>query len=349
MSNLICSSAKFIFVVHNQTELVILKPDGSHVASHTIEERVCSIASNPDNDLISLAVKKNVKQQKDSKNPNVFVYSVNEADGGITKVFEKCLPHETYQMEFVTRNDKKCLIAMNAGDLDCINLDDGSHTTLLGHIATATSFDISPSNDLIITTDRDARIRISYYPETYDIKAFGFFHEEFVPTAIFVDSDTIISADADGQVAKWNTEGKLLAKNSIYAKESIIRRIVKCNDSVAVIAEGLNKVLLINPESLQISSEIEINSQPVDISVDCNKNLWIAAMNNVYKLTNDLVEIQPSIFNNTELDFDTFSYKNQRVNSKQIIKKSDKGSDIFNHWRHPQKTATPYKEKPKLE
>jgi tRNA (guanine-N(7)-)-methyltransferase subunit TRM82 len=51
-------------------------------------------------------------------------------------------------------------------------------TLILGHTSLLTSFILSEDEKYIITSDRDEHIRVSWYPQGYNIEAFCLGHRE---------------------------------------------------------------------------------------------------------------------------------------------------------------------------
>lgn len=83
---------------------------------------------------------------------------------------------------------------------------------------------MTPNSDLI-TADRDCKIRVSRYPESYVIKSFCLGHEEYVllihacfiqwrfisrVALLSVPEQRIVSAAGDGTIRLWAMDGKQL-------------------------------------------------------------------------------------------------------------------------------------------
>ncbi|KAJ1815654.1 hypothetical protein LPJ75_002293, partial [Coemansia sp. RSA 2598] len=85
---------------------------------------------------------------------------------------------------------------------------------LLGHVSILCSvgFSYSPKS-YVLTCDRDEKLRVSKYPNAYNIQAFGLGHREFVTsvaTAAFAPEIAVTGA-GDGTVRLWRLEtGDLL-------------------------------------------------------------------------------------------------------------------------------------------
>ncbi|KAG9012180.1 tRNA (guanine-N(7)-)-methyltransferase non-catalytic subunit trm82 [Tulasnella sp. JGI-2019a] len=86
-------------------------------------------------------------------------------------------------------------------------------TLILGHTSVITAFTLTPSNEYIITGDRDEHIRVSWYPLGYNIERYCLGHKKYV-SALHIplfSEDTLISGGGDPELFVWNwTLGTLL-------------------------------------------------------------------------------------------------------------------------------------------
>ncbi|KAJ2554289.1 hypothetical protein EV175_002637 [Coemansia sp. RSA 1933] len=92
------------------------------------------------------------------------------------------------------------------------------HEVLLGHVSIICDVKFTLSTpaapqQYILTCDRDEKIRVSKYPNSYNIQAFCLGHTEFVTTistAAFAP-ESVVSGSGDGTVRLWNVaSGRLL-------------------------------------------------------------------------------------------------------------------------------------------
>ena len=54
-------------------------------------------------------------------------------------------------------------------------------TLVLGHASLLTTFLLTPDEQYIITADRDEHIRVSWFPQGYNIERYCLGHEKYVP------------------------------------------------------------------------------------------------------------------------------------------------------------------------
>jgi WD40 repeat protein len=82
-------------------------------------------------------------------------------------------------------------------------------TLLLGHFSSVTSMTLDHTAQHIVTADRDEKIRVSRYPNAYNICTFCLGHTQFVskvlvPHSSHVTVPCVISAGGDGTVRAWH-------------------------------------------------------------------------------------------------------------------------------------------------
>lgn len=89
-------------------------------------------------------------------------------------------------------------------------------TVPLGHYATIIDFIITPKSKdldtrLMITADKDQRIRCSYWPDAFNIHSFFLGHSEFVTSLCLIESSLfnkfyLVSGAGDGTLILWDIE-----------------------------------------------------------------------------------------------------------------------------------------------
>ncbi|KAJ2793403.1 hypothetical protein H4R20_006549 [Coemansia guatemalensis] len=115
------------------------------------------------------------------------------------------------------------LIADKSGDVYRVptTAEDSSSTQteekpepLLGHVSILCDIKFSfGKRPYVLTCDRDEKLRISKYPNSYNIEAFGLGHKEFVTSVATMQAEPSIAAtgSGDGTVRLWEiTSGRLL-------------------------------------------------------------------------------------------------------------------------------------------
>ena len=98
------------------------------------------------------------------------------------------------------------LVADKSGDVFRfdLNSEDQDGQCLMGHLSMLLDIKLSKCGKFIITCDRDEKIRVSHYPNAYNIHNFCLGHTDFV-TCIALHQDTfLVSGSGDGTLRLWN-------------------------------------------------------------------------------------------------------------------------------------------------
>jgi WD40 repeat protein len=104
--------------------------------------------------------------------------------------------------------NKFLLIADKSGDvyktdlsMDNNNLILTSDDCIMGHLSMLLDISFIQTNEnqqFILTADRDEKIRLSHYPNAYNIQGYCLGHTEFVSHIKSIDQNHILSASGDG-------------------------------------------------------------------------------------------------------------------------------------------------------
>lgn len=122
------------------------------------------------------------------------------------------VPRSASRIRFTVDN-AKLLVADKSGDVIIYDItSENSGTKILGHLSLL--LDVLQTNDsrYIISSDRDEKIRVSCYPNTYNIQTYCLGHKEFVNHIELLPHDDkyLTSTSGDGTVKIWDyIDGKL--------------------------------------------------------------------------------------------------------------------------------------------
>lgn len=122
------------------------------------------------------------------------------------------LPRSASKIRFTTDN-KQILVADKSGDALIYDLksDDSKGDKILGHLSLLLDILQTQDNKFIITSDRDEKVKVSCYPNTYNIQTYCLGHKEFVNHIELLPHDVqyLLTTSGDGTVKLWNyTDGK---------------------------------------------------------------------------------------------------------------------------------------------
>lgn len=107
-----------------------------------------------------------------------------------------------------------------ASSLNLRNDQTQAEVLILGHFSTVTSLALKDS--LIASADRDAKLRISRFPDSFVIESFCIAHQDFITCVQWIGAKRIISGAGDGTLRCWNAaDGSLL--NTVDIRDHIAR------------------------------------------------------------------------------------------------------------------------------
>ncbi|RZF48648.1 hypothetical protein LSTR_LSTR010738 [Laodelphax striatellus] len=122
-------------------------------------------------------------------------------------ISNRCLQKRANKVRF-SPNCDSIVVADKSGDVFLFSvknpLDPG--ILILGHLSMLLDVIVSPDEQFIITCDRDEKIRVSLYPNAYNIQTYCLGHEEFVTSLQLLphSQDILISTSGDGSVKLWD-------------------------------------------------------------------------------------------------------------------------------------------------
>ncbi|XP_065183480.1 tRNA (guanine-N(7)-)-methyltransferase non-catalytic subunit WDR4-like [Sycon ciliatum] len=217
----------------------------------------------------------------DGRNVNVFCTT------SWTKVHHWPAKRRVCTLRFSSHGED-LLLADKTGDIyrfKCREEFSESGELILGHISVLLDIGISLDNRHIFSCDRDDKIRVSRYPNAYNIEAFCLGHTQFV-SCIATSAkypECIFSGSGDSSIIMWQyRSGSLLSKLELPEKEPVC---VLAGSSTGCIAAAQEKSLLIHivavdDGSLRIRQSIAVQHTVVSMSFSQDANtLWVAVNN----------------------------------------------------------------------
>lgn len=129
------------------------------------------------------------------------------------KVKTFIFPRSASKIRF-TSNNSQILVADKSGDVLLYDVSsEESGEKLLGHFSLLLDVLQSKDERHIITCDRDEKIRVSRFPNTYNIETYCLGHKEFVNHIEFLPHNEkyLTSSSGDGTVKCWNYVNGTLA------------------------------------------------------------------------------------------------------------------------------------------
>ncbi|PVU96404.1 hypothetical protein BB561_001189 [Smittium simulii] len=229
----------------------------------------------------------------------------------------------------------------------CDKNDEFKPVTILGHISILTDIKVAletnsgdngtvVNREIIVSSDRDEKIRLSYYPNSYNIKGYCMGHTEFV-TCLEIPKfapQVIISGAGDSTCRVWDiNSGKnlqtinllqqLSSLNHGNKKEFGVLSVVSSKNGstsadsaqpnlVAVIVENVAAVLIYeynkadmdnsqSPLKLVCLHELPKNNVPVSVCFDNQDHLWVSFAMDTSNLASSLVSVYKYDISSTSL------------------------------------------------
>ncbi|KAJ8727571.1 hypothetical protein PYW07_001690 [Mythimna separata] len=203
------------------------------------------------------------------------------------------IPRSASKIRFTVDNSQ-ILVADKSGDVLIYDVKkENSGTKLLGHLSLL--LDVLQSNDTkcVISCDRDEKIRVSCFPNTYNIQTYCLGHKEFVNHIEFLPhSDKFLtSSSGDGTIKIWDySEGRLI--HTIDTSNDVNDDQLKQN-FINIMDEGGIEVTTL-PIVHYTVSNIDDNTSVLAATVHMFNAVLIYTVNNVenqfsYKLEEKLI------------------------------------------------------------
>lgn len=118
------------------------------------------------------------------------------------------------------------IVADKSGDVYLHTLSDFGKPgeLILGHVSMLLDVLITPDEKFIITCDRDEKIRVSCFPNAYNINSYCLGHDDFVTCINLIDQTHLLSGSGDGTFKIWDyKKGEELFSYSVKNDVSSLR------------------------------------------------------------------------------------------------------------------------------
>ncbi|CAK9831051.1 tRNA (guanine-N(7)-)-methyltransferase non-catalytic subunit wdr4 [Anthophora retusa] len=120
-------------------------------------------------------------------------------------LLNKVLPRAASKVQFTPNND--IVVADKTGDAYLFsNQQSDNGALLLGHLSMLLDVLVTEDERYIITTDRDEKIRVSMFPNSYNIVSYCLGHRKFVTNILELphDKTVLMSCGGDGTFILWD-------------------------------------------------------------------------------------------------------------------------------------------------
>jgi len=117
-------------------------------------------------------------------------------------------PRKVSSLTFTSRN--RLVVADKAGDcyeysfLKATAETEEKGKMILGHLSYILDVVVTQDEKFIITSERDEKIRVSRFPNAYNIHNFCLGHTEFVTSLVLLPSNLLLSGSGDATIRLWD-------------------------------------------------------------------------------------------------------------------------------------------------
>ncbi|CAF0977169.1 unnamed protein product [Brachionus calyciflorus] len=136
-----------------------------------------------------------------------------------TKIFQK-----RAAKLLVNQEETTVILGDKTGDVYSLSLNDlenNEFKLIMGHLSMLTDMRLSSDEKFLLTSDRDEKIRISHYPNTYNIFGYLLAHKEFVMQFEFLNNSNLLSVSGDSKLILWDL--KTLKPHQIIDVKSFLK------------------------------------------------------------------------------------------------------------------------------
>ncbi len=156
----------------------------------------------------------------------------------------------------------------------------------------------------VITADRDEKIRISHYPNCYEIHQFCLGHTELVIWIQLLSNELLVSAGADGTIRLWSVENGTclctMKTGSVAASEDGADATVRMPNSCAVVSPTRFWVSFEGSSTISLY-EVQNGKDIVEIETK-NVNSAVFSLTFINQQLVALVNDEPNLRNLTNTD-----------------------------------------------
>ena len=162
-----------------------------------------------------------------------------------------------------------------AGDAYAYNLESQGQRLLLGHTASMLT-GICVVDNLLLTADRDEKIRISAFPRTVTVEGFLLGHEAYITAVVATPEGVVLTTSGDHSIRVWNLKNQsqvFVLSFGSDEKESLIPADMCLNEDSSILAVvfdmskrfDIYRINAHNETKLALIQSVECASQPLGV------------------------------------------------------------------------------------
>ncbi|XP_062597190.1 tRNA (guanine-N(7)-)-methyltransferase non-catalytic subunit wdr4-like [Saccostrea cucullata] len=183
-----------------------------------------------------------------------------------------------------TQDEQNLLVADKWGDVFRFSVTEPEKEgqLLLGHLSMLLDILTTKRDKYVVTADRDNKVRISNYPNSYNVHSFCLHHTEYVSSLVYnEDQDSIISGSGDGSLVVWNMDGQVLSQTfcsrgetTLAIKKLVLEKNLKLL-SVIFFNSPIVQLYSVDAGVLHHLQDLHLTSSVWDLTFDCKGQLWL--------------------------------------------------------------------------
>ncbi|EGC30981.1 hypothetical protein DICPUDRAFT_6958, partial [Dictyostelium purpureum] len=271
-------------------------------------------------------------------NKKIICATLNKDDSEIL-VSDKC--GDVFRFSLV--DDSKNAIAVESSDKSNKHDDRENDKNLaFGHYSSIVDIQFTKCFNYLLSADRDEKIRVSHYPNCFDIERFCLSHSKYITKVLVFSNkpELMVSGSGDGTIKLWDWKsGKCLQTVDFNDKQAGAITIPQCynasSNQLFVTVEDTPIVYVLTLNGLQFSTDIKsVTVEGPAVAVDLVKeNTLLVSLFKTEKESNlvnaiDLESLQvvsndtPLVKNINSIEQSINSFKPAEL--KQIIENIEK-------------------------
>eukprot|EP01095_Lingulamoeba_sp_RSL-Kostka_P004078 TRINITY_DN1516_c0_g1_i1.p1 TRINITY_DN1516_c0_g1~~TRINITY_DN1516_c0_g1_i1.p1 ORF type:complete len:427 (+),score=115.77 TRINITY_DN1516_c0_g1_i1:39-1319(+) len=222
---------------------------------------------------------------------------------------------------------------------------------VMGHISQLVDLQFSSNQKFIVTADKDFKVRVSYYPNSYSIQSFKLGHESFITKILVIllnGKEFIVSGSGDGSIKLWGLLDDVPSLSyQSEVKNDILIPLYYIENKKLLVVSGVDNLFIYSLENeneivlVQNFPNIQSAVSFLPLPSDQNDNKFLLSYSNepfysFLSLSNDnnQFSILNSLFpeNDLQLDFTT-NKKEHEFFMDNVTKKIFLKATAFNKQR----------------
>ncbi|XP_008217681.1 tRNA (guanine-N(7)-)-methyltransferase non-catalytic subunit wdr4 [Nasonia vitripennis] len=199
---------------------------------------------------------------------------------GFKLVSNRTMPRAASRVRFHSNND--VVVADKSGDayLFSSSRPDEAGQLLLGHLSMLLDILVTDDQKYVITADRDEKIRVSMFPNSYNILSYCLGHKNFVTNIAIVphDKDILVSSGGDGTLMFWDFKtGREILR--VYFHEKLSQNdLLKLNQTLK--ENDLEEDVTVSPVKHLKVMQVNNSTSVVAVTFYCSSAILFYSISN---------------------------------------------------------------------